>query len=281
MKRKVDIKSILFMLLGPAITAFGTCGFSIPNRLVGGGVAGIGTILFHSFAIPPSITTGAINVLLLLISFRFLGLRFLLKTLLGAGLFSIYLQLFSGLPALTNDLVLAVLFAAALDGIGIGITLAAGGTTGGTDIVGRLVQHWFPSFPIGRLLLAVNGAIVLASVFAFTSIELFLYGILALILTNTLIDQVIKRLNASRFIFLITEKGEEVAAVLLQKVDRGVTVLHGTGAYTGHDKSVLLCALKESETEQLQKAAREIDPQAFVVVTSSRRVLGKGFRYYY
>ena len=152
---KENIKQNILFIIGPIITAFGISIFYLPNKIVSGGVSGISTVLYHLAKIPPGLSFAVINGIFLLISIRVIGRNFVLKTLVGAALVSLFVQIFSSFPPMTNDVILASIFGSLIYGFGIGLTFLSGGSTGGTDILGRLLQHFFPHMKIGKLLLLV------------------------------------------------------------------------------------------------------------------------------
>ncbi len=277
---KPQLKSILFTILGTMITGFGIGVFLTPNKIVGGGVSGLSTILYHGFSIPPGVSFFVINVIFLLIGFKVLGKAFTAKTLFGATLISVFVQLFSYFPFYTDNIVLAVIFGGVLYGLGIGLGFAAGASTGGTDILGRLIQHKFKTVPIGKLLLVVDGVIIIISLIIFKNLELTLFGIITLFLSSYSIDFVIDKLNVSRLAFVITDKGDEISEYLVSKSPRGVTIIDVVGAYTKEEKKMLFCALKESESEKFQRRILEMDKEAFIVFSESQRIKGNGFYLY-
>ncbi|MBQ2614879.1 MAG: YitT family protein [Clostridia bacterium] len=274
------LKSILFTVLGTMITGFGIGVFLTPNKIVGGGVSGLSTLLYHTLSVPPGVSFLIINLVFLLIGFKILGKEFTLKTLLGASLLSLFVQLFSYIPFYTENVMLATIFGGVLYGVGIGLGFVAGASTGGTDILGRLIQHKFPTVPIGRLLLLVDGVIILTSLLIFRNLELSLYGVIALCISSVTIDFVIGRFNISRIAFIITDKGEEISRYLVTTSPRGVTLIDAVGAYTGEAKKMLFCALKEGESEVFQRKILELDPTAFIVFSESQRIKGNGFYLY-
>lgn len=273
-------KSIMLTIIGTMLTGIGVGVFFTPNKIVGGGVSGISTLLYHTFGVQPGISFFVLNVVLLLLGFKVLGKNFVLKTLLGAGLLSLFVQIFSFFPLYTQNTMLATIFGGVLYGGGIGLSFAAGASTGGTDILGRIIQHKFGFIPIGKLLLAVDGIIVAVSLIVFRDIELILFGIIALFISTYTIDLVISKLNVSRIAFVITGYGEEIAEKLISTSHRGVTLIDVKGVYTNSAKKMLFCALKESETEAFQKKILEIDNEAFIVFSESQRIKGNGFYLY-
>ncbi len=273
-------KSILLTILGTMITGFAIGSFLTPNVIIGGGASGISTILYHRFGITPGLSFFILNIIFLIAGFKVLGKEFVIKTLLGISLVSVFTEVFNFFPIEVSDLILAVLFGGALYGIGIGIAFAAGASTGGTDIIGRIIQTKFPTVPIGRMLLIVDGIIILISLLVFKSIELVLFGVLALFISSYSIDLVITKLNVSKIAFVITDKGEEISKYLISTSPRGVTLIDVHGAYSDTDKKMLFCALKESETESFQNKILAIDPESFTVFAESQRIKGNGFYIY-
>ena len=273
-------KSILLTLLGTMITGFAIGSFLTPNKIVGGGASGISTIIYHTFNIQPGLSFFVINILFLLVGLKVLGKVFVTKTLLGITILSVFTEIFTLIPIHTDNLILAVIFGGALYGIGIGIAFAAGASTGGTDIIGRIIQTKFPTVPIGKMLLFVDGIIILVSLVIFKDIELVLFGVLALLISSYTIDLVITKLNVSKIAFVITDKGDEISKYLISTSPRGVTLIDVHGAYSDTDKKMLFCALKESETESFQKKILDIDPESFTVFAESQRIKGNGFYIY-
>jgi len=277
---KEKLKNNFLFLIGPIITALGISLFFTPNKVVSGGVSGLSTILFHIAKIPPGLSFAVINILFLLISFKVIGKEFVLKTIIGAANISLFVQIFSELPPMTNDIVLASVFGSLLYGFGIGMTLLSGGSTGGTDILGRLLQHFFPHFKIGKLLLFVDAAVIITSLITFRQINLALWGIVALFLSTFSVDWLIQKLNVSKLAFVVTEKGAEISKILVSTSPRGVTIFDVVGAYTMEKKETLMCALKESEIPEFQRKILEIDPEAFIIFSESQQIVGNGFHVY-
>ena len=262
------------------LTGFAIGSFLTPNKIVGGGVSGISTILFHTFGIQPGVSFFMINVLFLVVGLAILGKTFIMKTLVGIVFLSVFTQLFTGVPIHTENDILATLFGGALYGLGIGMSFAAGFSTGGTDIIGRIIQSKFSAVPIGKLLLAVDGVIIAVSFIVFKDIELILFGVLTLLISSYAIDFIISKLNVSKIAFVITDRGEEISKTLVSTSPRGVTLIDVKGVYTDTDKQMLFCALKESETENFQKKILSIDEKAFIVFSESQRIKGNGFYLY-
>ena len=273
-------KSILLTIFGTMITGFGIGSFLTPNKIVGGGASGIGTILYHTLGIQPGVSFFALNILFLLFGLKVLGKKFVLKTLFGATLVSVFTEIFSLIPIYTENIILATVFGGALYGLGIGLSFAAGASSGGTDIIGRIIQTQFKFVPIGKMLLFVDGIIILVSLIIFKNVELVLYGIITLLISSYSIDLVISKLNISRIAFVITDHGEEISKTLVSSSPRGVTLIDVKGVFTDAQKQMLFCALKESESEHFQNKILSIDENAFIVFSESQRIKGNGFYLY-
>lgn len=274
------IKSIIYTILGTALTGFAVSTLLTPNKIVCGGVSGIATILYQTFNMAPGLTYAIINIALLIIGAKILGKNFTFKTLIGAGMISLFVQLFSYLPPITDNVFLAAFFGGTLYGLGIGIAFAAGASTGGTDILSRIIQHFLPQFPIGKLLLAVDGSVITTSLIIFKNTELALFGIFALFFSTFCVDWLIRKLNISKIAFVITDKGEEISKCLVSTSPRGVTIIKATGAYSSEKKNILFCALKENEVPAFQKKILNIDSEAFIVYSESSQIMGNGFHIY-
>lgn len=274
------LKQNILFLIGPIITAFGISVFYLPNKIVSGGVSGISTILYHLAKIPPGLSFAVINILFLSISLKIIGREFVFKTLIGAANISLFVEIFSLLPPMTDDIVLASIFGSLLYGFGIGLTFLSGGSTGGTDILSRLLQHFLPHIKIGRLLLFVDAAVIVSSLIAFRQINLALWGIVALFLSTFAVDWLIQKLNISKLAFVVTDKGLEVSKLLVSTSPRGVTIIDVVGAYTMEKKTTLMCALKENEIPEFQRKILDIDSEAFIIFSESQQIVGNGFHVY-
>lgn len=254
--------------------------FYLPAKIVSGGVSGLATVFYHALGIAPGLTYGVLNVILLVLALFILGKDFVAKTLLGAGSLSLFVQLLSYLPPVTDDPVLATIFGAILYGFGIGTTLLAGASTGGADILARLFQRFLPSISVGKFLMLIDGVVVLSSLVAFKQIDLALYGIIALAISTFAVDFLISKMNISKLAFVITSRGEELSKLLVSTSHRGVTLIDVKGAYTGEDKQLLVCALKGSEIPAFQKKIEEFDPTVFIIYSESQQIVGNGFYVY-
>lgn len=274
------LKSVLLTVFGVFLVALGVSLFYVPNKIVSGGLSGFSTILFYSLHIPVSVTTAVLNVILSLLGLKILGKSFTIKTIACSLLLSVFLEICSYIPPVTDNILLGAIFGAVLYGFGIGLAFSQSASTGGTDILGRIAQHFFPHMPIGKLLLFIDGAIILGSYFVFHDANLILYGVIALTVSTYSIDYLIKKLNISKLAFVITSKGAEIAEHLISTSPRGITLFDVTGAYTNEKKHMLMCALKDSEMPEFQNKIKSIDQDAFTIFSESQQIVGNGFRVY-
>jgi len=274
------IKSFLLTVFSTMITGVSVGIFLTPNKIVSGGASGIATILFHTLSIPPGVTFIVVNIIFLIPATIILGKKFAIKTLISSALLSFFVQVGSYFPFYTQNTTLSTIFGGAIYGVGIGISFAVGASTGGTAILGRLIQRRFPSVAIGKILMVLDGIIILTAFITFREIELTLLGILALIIASWAVDFVIGQLNTSKIAFVISEQGETIAKKLVATSHRGVTVIDVKGAYTSTQKKMLFCALKEGETASFQQKILAIDENAFIVFSKSQRIKGNGFLLY-
>ena len=217
---------------------------------------------------------------MLLISLKKLGKRFFFNTIIGSLLVSVFAEAFTLVPPITENVFLASVFGSVLYGFGIGLTLVSGASTGGTDILGRLVQASFPYIKIGKLLMVIDGIVIATSLVLFREIDLALYGIIALFLATAAIDWLIQSLNISKLAFIVSDKGLEISHKLTSVSPRGVTIINAKGGYTMDNKTVLMCALKENEMEEFQRRVLEMDSTAFIIFSESQQIIGNGFRVY-
>ena len=194
---------------------------------------------------------------------------------------SLFIDIFSYFPPITEDIILASFFGGVIFGVGLWLTLIEDSSTGGTDILGRIIQNEYPHVQIGKILMLIDLVIITFSFLTFKNADITLYGIMSLYLSTTTVDLLMHRLNVSKLVFVITQKGETVAKKLIENSKRGVTMLDAVGAYTMNKKTVLICAMKENELPYFQKRVMEIDNEAFIMASESQKIFGKGFYVYH
>lgn len=274
-----NIKSYLTVLFGIFLTAFGVSFFYIPNKIVTGGVSGISAILY-TVGVPPGIVYFVINITLVLVSLKILGRQFAMRSAISTVILSGLVQIFSIFPPITDNLFISAFFGSMISGFGTAITFSERSNTGGSDIVGRLIQSKVPYFPIGRLLLIIDGIIIFISLLIFRNTELAFYGIFGLIVSSVVIDFFMDRLNSSKLALVVTEKGEEISNAIMVNSRRGVTILDAKGAYSKNNKKLLICAIKNRQMPDFHKMITDADENAFIIFLKSEKIFGSGFFVY-
>lgn len=276
-ERLKKIGSFLGNIAGVMLTGVATAAFLIPNRIAAGGVSGLATVLYHTTGIPVGVMMLAINIPLLYATFRIIGLSFSLRTIVGTILLSVTIDVLGPFIApVTRDPLLASIYGGVLSGIGIGLAFYFGGSTGGTDLAARLMNH-FTHFSIGQSLLIIDMGIIAVAGFFFGA-ETALYAILALYLSTKTIDLIQEGQGAGRAAYVVSNHPEEISRRILQELERGVTALQGRGMYTNSERQVLLVIVSRSEIVRLKRLVKEEDSSAFMIITDAREVLGEGFK---
>ena len=272
-----DLRSVVILLVGCAITAFGISAFHVPNRIAAGGVTGLATVIYHWTGWPVGIISLVLNIPLFLIGFRLIGGMFGIKTLLATLALSLFIDFFASVPSVTDDLLLASMAGGALIGIGLGLVFRQDATTGGTDLAARIVHQRVSFISIAQFLLAIDVVVVLTATIAFNSYELGLYTVVALVVTTKVIEMVTLGIDFAKAAHIISDHPEIISRRLLEELNRGVTGLEGKGMWTGSRKEVLVCVLTARQVPKLKRIIREVDPDAFVYISDTREVFGEGF----
>jgi uncharacterized membrane-anchored protein YitT (DUF2179 family) len=274
-------KNIGIILIGAFIFSIGVNYFAIPARLAEGGFTGIGLLLHYWLGWSPGLVILLLNIPLLLIGFREFGKQTFIYTIIGIVAVSSMLELTKGLNHAWNgpvkDILLCSLYTGVLVGIGLGLVFRVGGTTGGVDIIARLVNKHF-GWSMGRTMFLFDFAVIGTSVFLI-GINMAMYTLVAVFISARVVDFVVEGLNASKAATIISNYPHELARQITQKMHRGVTILKGRGGFTGKEKEVLYVVVALNELPKLKQIVLKTDPYAFVVVHDTRDVLGEGFSF--
>ncbi|WP_099362740.1 YitT family protein [Fredinandcohnia onubensis] len=276
---KLSFKSIFFILLGSAIFSFGIVHFNMQNNLAEGGFTGITLLLYFLFEFDPSYTNLILNIPLFILGWKLLGRVAFYYTMIGTISVSIFLWLFQryqlDIP-LDGDLMLAALFAGVFIGVGLGIIFRYGGTTGGVDIIARLVRKYV-GWPMGRTMFLFDAVVITISLIFYLSPREAMYTLLAVFIGARVIDFMQEGAYAARGAMIISEQNDKIAEKILNEMERGVTILKGIGSYTKQEKHILYCVVGRSEVGRLKQVIISVDPHAFVSVSDVHDVLGEGF----
>ena len=272
----------LVIMAASAIYALGFVWCYVPNGIAFGGLTGVAQIINRLIpAFPIGVTVIVLNIPLFLLGWRLIGGRLLVSSLYAMFLSSVFIDLLTPLRDWQPmDPILACIFGGLLVGLGLGLVFRQGATTGGTDLLARLLKLKLAWLPMGKLLMGIDLAVILAAAAAFRTLYAALYGLVALYVSTIVMDGVLYGLDTAKVAYIISNKNKEICDTIVRDLDRGVTILHGRGAYTGTEKDVLMCAFKRREIAAIRAAVKEIDPDAFLIVCNAHEVLGEGFRDY-
>jgi len=253
--------------------------FLVPNKIAAGGISGIATVIYYisNHKLPIGMTMLALNLPIFIMGVKTIGAHFGIKSIYGTIVLSVITDALSFLQPLTYDRLLASIFGGILMGLGLAVVLLYGATTGGTDMLARILHKFIPSFSIGQILLGLDISVIILASAVFRNYELGLYAILTLYVCSKVIDAVLEGVNFAKALIIISDKSEIIADKILKELDRGVTSLDGVGMYTKNKKNILLCVVKRQEVTKLKSLIKEIDADAFVILADVREVLGEGF----
>ena len=273
-----SVSNIIKILLGSIIFAVGIQMFYVPAALVSGGVTGIAMIINYLTGAPVGVMIIALNIPIFIIALRKYGLRFLAGSLLGTFASSIAIDVLSLVDiGVTAEPFLASVYGGILTGLGLGIVYTTGSTTGGTDVVAKLIRERYPYINFGTMILVLDAFIIGSYAVIFRKFESAMYTIIAGYIAARVIDLVLYGSSQSKLCHIISEHSDVIMTAIVEKLNRGVTVLQGKGAYSGQDKQILLCVVKRQQIVEIKRIVKSIDKSAFVIVTDTRDVFGEGF----
>ena len=275
------IKSIMTIILGAAIFAFGLTYFVVPHHLFEGGETGITLITYYLFNIPISLMNIIINIPLFILAWKIFGAKTLYSSLLGTISVSVWLAIFEKIPLqfnLEGDLVIVALVSGVLLGVGLGIIFNAGGTTGGTDIVARILNK-YTNISVGKLLFGLDFFILMLILIIFQDLRLVTYTLLFDFIVSRVIDLIGEGGYAGKGFMIITQKPMELADKINDELGRGVTFISGQGYYSKNDLKIVYCIVARNEMVKMKEMIHSIDPMAFITITEAHEILGEGFTF--
>lgn len=253
----------------------------LPAKLTTGGFSGIATILYYFFQLPANIGIIILNIPVFLLTWKVLGFRYGFRSLIGLIMCSLGINLgdfiLTHLGPLTNDLILSAIYGGAISGIGIALTYRASGSTGGTDLIAKLVHHFKPYMNMGEILLMVDGITILILAITFKSVEIALYSIVAVFVATKIVDFVLEGASFAKAVFIITNKSEEISEFIHASLDRTATKINAVGTFTNSEKDILLCVVNKKEIPKLKEYIQQVDENAFTIVTTVTEAIGEGF----
>lgn len=282
-KAKQLILSYLVITVASAIYALGFDWCYAPNQIGFGGITGLAQVIN---AAVPVLSIGVLviilNVPLFFLGWRLLGGHLLLSSLYAMFISSVFVDLMAAFITFKPmDPMLAAIFGGILVGLSLGLIFLQGATTGGTDLAARLLKLRLSWLPMGKLLMGVDLVVIAAAAVAFGNLSSALYGVVSLYISTVVMDMVLYGMDSAKVAYIISQRPEDISKGIFREMDRGVTILHGEGAYSGEEKRVLMCAFKQRQIVPLKHLVKEIDPTAFLIVCDAHEVLGDGFRSYH
>lgn len=253
--------------------------FFVPNQISLAGITGIGQILNHWFpSLPIGVAVIVLNIPLFLMGWKLLGGHLLISSAVAMFLTSIMVDIVDAVHTFQPmDPMLASIFGGVLLGVSVGLVLQQKATTGGTDLIARLLKLKFAWLPMGTLLMVVDLVVITAVALVFHNLYSALYGLIALWISSVVIDKVLYGMDTSKVAYIISEHSSQIISGIRENLHRGVTILHGAGSYSGQPRDVLMCAFKQKQIVDLKKTVKDIDPDAFLIVCDAHDVLGQGF----
>lgn len=280
---KNEPRALFWDVIGSFFYALGICFFALNADFAPGGITGVAMILNYLFKQPIGLLTVLINIPIILISLRYLGTMYLIRTFQTLLLNAVFIDyIFPLLPTYqdlspTSPPLLAAIFAGAFSGLGLAMIYNAGTCTGGSDLVIMSVKKVKPHLSIGEITMFTDGAIIIAGAFVYKNIDAILYGIIYTLVSTIVIDKYMNGLIAGKMSFIISDKSQEIYQSISGKVGRGATFLKGEGAYSGNEKKILMVASNNKQLPDIRSIVRETDEKALMIVSDYNEVRGEGF----
>lgn len=280
-KVKEALLDFLFILAGSVVYALSVNAFTSPNRIAPGGVTGLSTLINYVFGTPIGLMAFFINIPIILWAILEIGYKLVIKTMIAIVVSSLMIDLFSYfIPAYRGDMLLVALFAGICEGVGLSLTFIRGATTGGTDMLARLLGRRLPHLSMGKLMLVIDGVIVVISAFVYGSIENAMYACIVIFVSTKIIDAILYGTDSGtgKLFFVMSPKVRSMGDRIIKELDRTVTYLDSHGGYTKEPGDTMICAVRRFEVYQIQSIIREEDRDAFVIVGDAGEITGEGFR---
>ena len=269
------IKEYIIVALACVVMAFNINYFFVGNKLAEGGVSGLSLIIHYLSHIDVSYLYFALNIPLIILAYIFLGKNFLLKTLFATFILSVFLKVFASFSEPLDDILLAAIFGGAINGIAIGIVFYAGGSTGGMDIIAKIVNK-YTGIPISRILLTTD-FIVLSMVAVIFGKVIFMYTLISLVISSKMIDMIQVGIYSAKGVTIITTKEDEIRKRIMEDTGRGITLIDAKGGYTQKEIGMLYCVVGQYQLIRVKTIVKEVDPSAFMIVADVHEVIGNGF----
>lgn len=274
--KKEWLKDIALISVGAFIYAFGVNYFFVANKLADGGIAGISVILHYLFNFNISTTYLVLNVPLVIMGYKLIGGKFIIKTFYGTAMTSLAFRVFQNYLGPMDDKLIASIFGGLIIGIGLGTIFVGGGSSGGADILVKILNKYF-DIPVGKAFLALD-SFVLSALGILFGRDIFMYTLVGLFISTKAIDFIQDGVDKAKALMIISDKSEEIKNEIMKQTGRGVTIINARGGYTNDSKEVLYCILGRYEVTTVKRIVKNIDRKAFMSVSEVSEVLGEGFK---
>ena len=279
MKTKSIVTDFLFYILGSIAYSIAVIMFLSANEISPGGLTGIATALNYLFHFPIGTVVFLLNIPVLIVGFLKFGKYFILKTAVATVIASVLLDIFEAfLPQPKIDLILASVFGGILMGLGISIIMLRGGTTGGVDIIAKLINRRFSHIGIGRIMLIIDAFVVTLSALVYKNVQSALYSVVALYASSRIMDLLLYGADRGKIVYIISNQPQDIVSDIMTVVRRGVTVIDVTGGFSGENKKMIMCTVRMNEVSSVVKNVRKHDENAFIVVAEAGEIIGNGFK---
>lgn len=272
---RLTIKQYALIVLGCFIGAASYPLFLEPSHIAPGGLTGLTTILNFHFGVPIGLSSLVLNIPLLILGWRIIGIRFVVRTIVATALFSLLIDVIQ-LPPLSVDPMLGAVFGGVMLGAGLGIIIRGHATTGGTDLLGRIMHKRFPVLTVGSLVFAFDLAVIILA-WIFISAQHAMYAIISVYISAKVMDQVLAGIGTDKACHIISSRPDAIAGRLMTELERGVTILPAVGSYSGNELKMLICVVGRLETAKAKQIVEDEDPFAFMYLTDTHETLGEGF----
>ncbi len=266
-------------IIGCIIYAAAINFFNVPNNIAQGGFSGLAIVINYLTGLPVGAVNLALNIPILLLALKFIGKKFVFKTLWVTVLLSVTIDLVALIPyEYTGDKLLASIFSGALLGAGVALVAARGSTTGGTDVLSKLLRLLLPHISYGKLVMFSDMVVIAISAIVFRSIESALYAAIVIFVSSKVIDYILYGMAKSKMLMVVTDHADIISQELVNNSPRGVSIIPAKGAFTGQEKNMLICVLRSNEVAPAIKLIKSIDPNTFTIITEANEIIGKGFK---
>ncbi len=273
------VKDITLDFIGSMFLAIGLQVFSVPNEIVAGGVSGISTLINYFTGLPIGTLNLCINIPLLLAGYKYVGKRFFLDTLKVLVISAICIDYIAPIfPVYHGDLLMVAIYGGACVGIGLGLIIMRGSSTGGTDIVVCIIQQIKPHLPFGTIMMSIDFIIVAIAGIVYGNINAVLYALVFIFISGEIINRIVRGFDTRKLVMIISTNPKEICNSISMRLSRGATIIDAKGAYTGSSTNLVLCAVSNNQFPKLKEIVAEHDKNAFVMITEVGEILGQGFK---